>query len=102
MEQLRKLTRLQMLTVATGIAPAGFVDGFLVSEAIQNHPVLSGSAFPDPIFFTLSNCSPSLKRTAPLEFFNPLHFYHLSLLSALVRDPTHHHCSLILPRGGIV
>lgn len=39
-----------MLTVAIGLKSAGFVDGFLVSEAIQNSFVLSGNIVFDPHF----------------------------------------------------
>ena len=43
LEQLRKLTRPQMLAVAIGLESAGFVDGFVVSDPIQNSFVSSGN-----------------------------------------------------------
>ena len=48
LEQLRKLTRPQMLAVAIGLESAGFVDGFVVSDPIQNSFVSSGNTDFDP------------------------------------------------------
>ncbi|CAI7621450.1 unnamed protein product [Penicillium palitans] len=49
LEQLRKLTRPQMHTVAIGLESAGFVDGFLVSEPIQDSLVSSENCSTDAI-----------------------------------------------------
>ncbi|KAJ5443128.1 hypothetical protein N7445_004241 [Penicillium cf. griseofulvum] len=49
LEQLQKLTRPQMYTVAIGLESAGFVDGFLVSEPIQDSLVSSENCSTDAI-----------------------------------------------------
>jgi hypothetical protein len=85
-----------MLTAAIGIESAGFVDGVVVSEAIQNTFISLGNTDFDPGFLVLSNYSPSLKKTAPLMLLNPLYTYHLYLLLALIRYPTQYRFLLIL------
>ncbi|KAJ5431149.1 hypothetical protein N7445_008881 [Penicillium cf. griseofulvum] len=73
LEQLRKLTRLQMFLVAIGLESAGFVDGFLVAEAIQDGFESSENCSidaiqPAPYLLPQPPASPYLTLNAPSLF----------------------------------